>query len=595
MTLSKTLIGSAIIGALALVAIVTFSSFASAAVGPVVTPTIQNGSNAAITSALVGTQLHVSAMVASSSTTTVPTGTVDFNQYAGTSCSGVPSTQTGVALVNGSAQSATTTLLAGGLSYVVHYPGDTNFNPSDSACVNVSATQYTPTVATALSSSGVLAGSSVYDTSTLSNATSTAGGSVHYNVYSNNTCSALALNAGSQAVTNATVPNSASWQFITPGTYYWQAVYSGDANNAAATSTCGSEILTVTATSTTFSPTMSTTLSSSSVTAGSSVYDTSALASASSTAGGSVSYKVYTNNVCTTGMLDAGSKTVTNASVPNSNSLVFNTPGTYYWQAVYSGDATNAAATSSCSSEVLTVGATTTPPIGGVDTISGNVFNDQNGNDTKDSSEPGLAGWTIWLHGANTASSTPWWKGGWFQSHDGYNDPIVATATTDANGNYSFGNLGSGQYFVEESVMSGWNQTSSDMKVVLDSTHTSAIVNFANMLIASTTGNGHGDGNNGGGNGNGDGDHGQDNATSTNHGGTGTTTIDKGNWNNGNSDTNSNGNGKGNDNQGDTNENNGNGRGNGASNNGNSGWGGVISHVTNFFHGNSSGKGNRGN
>ena len=36
----------------------------------------------------------------------------------------------------------------------------------------------------------------------------------------------------------AAVPNSAGVTFPTPGTYYWHAAYSGDSNNAAATSAC---------------------------------------------------------------------------------------------------------------------------------------------------------------------------------------------------------------------------------------------------------------------------------------------------------------------------------------------------------------------
>ena len=36
----------------------------------------------------------------------------------------------------------------------------------------------------------------------------------------------------------AAVPNSAAVTFPTPGTYYWHAVYSGDSNNATATSGC---------------------------------------------------------------------------------------------------------------------------------------------------------------------------------------------------------------------------------------------------------------------------------------------------------------------------------------------------------------------
>ena len=68
-----------------------------------------------------------------------------------------------------------------------------------------------------------------------------------------------------------------------------------------------------------------------------------------------MTYTIYTNTACTSGAIDAGTKTVTNGSVPNSDGIVFNSVGTWYWQAVYSGDASNAAATSACTEETLVV------------------------------------------------------------------------------------------------------------------------------------------------------------------------------------------------------------------------------------------------
>ncbi len=535
MTLQKTFLAPVLAGAVALVAIVGLTAFVHADTGTSITATVVNGSNTSVSSGLVGTPLQASVLVASSSTSTIPTGTVDFNLYSGTVCSGTPTAQTGVALNgSGSAQSATTTLSSGGLSYKVHYSGDANFTTVDSPCVPVTATQYTPTITTSLSQSSVLPGSTVYDTATLTNASSTAGGTVTYKAYTDNACTQGAMSAGAMTVNNMAVPNSSSLLFNTPGTYYWQAVYSGDAANAAATSSCGSEVLTVTGTQ--YAPIISIGLSSTSVLAGSSVYASSTITNASSTAGGTVMYKAYSDNACTLNTQNAGTVTVTNNIAPNSNSLQFNTAGTYYFQAVYSGDSTNAAATSSCASGALTVTGTTTQA--GSDTISGVVFNDLNKDDVQDNGEPGLAGWTVWLHMA--ATSTPWWNWQGWGKHDGYNDPIIATATTDANGNYSFGNLGAGTYFVEEQEPTGWDQTSSDGQIILTSGNTSGKLNFSNVQKTNT---GNGNGNNGG-NGRGDGDNDRDDhATSTDHGGTGTTTWNGGGNNKGGSD---NGNGWGN-------------------------------------------------
>src|SRR5262249_3140009 len=97
-------------------------------------------------------------------------------------------------------------------------------------------------------------------------------------------------------VTNDVVPDSGGASFPAAGTFFWQAVYSGDANNGGATSACTSEQLTVGK----VAPTIATTLSSSSITVGASAHDSATLSGATGTAGGTVTYTVYTDNTCTT-------------------------------------------------------------------------------------------------------------------------------------------------------------------------------------------------------------------------------------------------------------------------------------------------------
>jgi streptogramin lyase len=72
-------------------------------------------------------------------------------------------------------------------------------------------------------------------------------------------------------------------------------------------------------------------------------------------------------------------------------------------------------------------------------TISGQVFNDPTGSGSFAPGDPGLMGWTIDL----------------LDSHGN----IIATTTTDANGDYSFTNVGPGTHTVEEVVQPGWVQT----------------------------------------------------------------------------------------------------------------------------------------
>jgi hypothetical protein len=225
-------------------------------------------------------------------------------------------------------------------------------NGTGSGSTQTTINKASPGIATLLSNLGpVLVGTSVSDSATLSSSTPTAGGTVTYTVYTNSACSAGAQTAGTKVVTNGIVPNSDPIMFNTAGTFDWQAVYSGDANNNPATSTCQTETLVVNKAT----PTISTVLSTTTAMTGTSVHDTATLASSTPTAGGSVTYTVYSDNSCSAGAQDAGTKVVTNSIVPNSNAIVFNTAGTFYWQVVYSGDANNNAATSTCTEEIVTI------------------------------------------------------------------------------------------------------------------------------------------------------------------------------------------------------------------------------------------------
>ncbi len=101
--------------------------------------------------------------------------------------------------------------------------------------------------------------------------------------------------------------------------------------------------------------------------------------------------------------------------------------------------------------------------------ISGQKFNDLNGNGSKDPGEPGMPGWTINIDKNADAS-------------------VDATTTTDANGNYSFTNLGPGTYRVREVGQTGWSQTTTNPN---DITITSGLavtdVTFGNQIRGSIT------------------------------------------------------------------------------------------------------------
>ena len=111
---------------------------------------------------------------------------------------------------------------------------------SEKATATVTWTSAAPTtITTALSPAvsnqqriKVHPGTPVTDSATLSGANvATAGGTVTYNVYSDASCTTAAAPADTVNVTAGSVPSSAAVTLNTPGTYYWTASYSGDANN----------------------------------------------------------------------------------------------------------------------------------------------------------------------------------------------------------------------------------------------------------------------------------------------------------------------------------------------------------------------------
>jgi uncharacterized repeat protein (TIGR01451 family) len=161
---------------------------------------------------------------------------------------------------------------------------------------------------------------------------------------------------------NGAAPASTSWTATPAGTYYFQATYSGDSNNTGPVSSpCTSETLVVSAPNTV---SVSTLLSTSSpVTVGAGVSDQASLAGETGTAGGTISYGVYSNSTCTTlvSNLTPTSNSVVNGAAPASTSWTATPAGTYYFQATYSGDSNNTGPVSSpCTSEQLVVNKATT-------------------------------------------------------------------------------------------------------------------------------------------------------------------------------------------------------------------------------------------
>ena len=140
---------------------------------------------------------------------------------------GTPAVGSTWPIINASGRSGQfATYAFGTVNYAATYP---------SAGVTLVVGTYTPSVSITPSvASPITAGTSVHVTAALIGATSTAGGTITYGLFSNSSCTALVqdLTPSPNTVTSGTVPNSDPYPFNSPGTFYFQATYSGDASNA---------------------------------------------------------------------------------------------------------------------------------------------------------------------------------------------------------------------------------------------------------------------------------------------------------------------------------------------------------------------------
>ena len=299
-----------------------------------------------------------------------PTGAVTFKVYGpgDDTCAGAGVTVTGGNLVSGSVTSGSfTPTQVGTYHWIATYAGDANYAGVAGTCTDANETvvvnKATPTISTQVSASSIVLGSSVTDTATVTGVAGgpTPTGAVTFKVYLpiDPTCSG----PGATVTGGNLVAGSVTSAAFTPGTvtppgtaYHWIATYAGDANYAGVAGTCTDANEAVVVTRAT--PTISTQVSASTITLGSSVTDTATVTAVPGvpTPLGAVTFKVYGpgDDTCTgAGVTVAGG----NLSSGSVTSAAF-TPtqvGTYHWIATYAGDANNAGVAGTCSDANETV------------------------------------------------------------------------------------------------------------------------------------------------------------------------------------------------------------------------------------------------
>jgi outer membrane protein assembly factor BamB len=275
-----------------------------------------------------------------------PTGTVTFRLFSNDTCATQVFTSTNN-LAAGTATSAPFTPVAPGTYYwTAAYSGDANNNAATSPCnaVNESVMIFaaTTTLVTQASAGGPV-GTQVTDTATLSGGTNPTG-TIEFWIWapSDTTCGGPFLFTDTVAVSGNGAYTSHPFTPTAPGTYRWSAQYLSDANNAGSSSPCNSANESVTITKA--QPSISTQASAGGP-PGTSVTDTATVSGGASPTG-TVTFRLYSDNACSTQVftstnnLSGGSAT--------SGGFAPAAPGTYYWTAVYNGDANNNTVTSGC-------------------------------------------------------------------------------------------------------------------------------------------------------------------------------------------------------------------------------------------------------
>lgn len=281
-----------------------------------------------------------------------PTGTIAFDLFPTSDCSGAPvDTQPVNVSDNGSYATpiGDTTTLAGTYQWTATYSGDGHNSPVVTGCGSeqVTIAPAAPTLTTSPSPGGTVGATTVTDTALLAGGYH-AGGTITFNLYSTADCSGQPVYSDTVQASGDAAYTPPGYAPVAAGTYQWIVSYSGNVNNRATASGCGTEPVTITAAT----PTL-TTSPGPGGTVGLPVSDSATLSGAYQPTG-TLTFNLYSLADCSGQPVDSETISVSG----NGSYSTTSTPtaaGTYQWTVGYSGDANNAAATSGCDTESVTL------------------------------------------------------------------------------------------------------------------------------------------------------------------------------------------------------------------------------------------------
>jgi YVTN family beta-propeller protein len=231
---------------------------------------------------------------------------------------------------------------------------------------NVTITNASPSISTQASAGGPV-GTALTDSATVAGGSSPTG-TVMFKLFSDTSCTTQVGATSTKTVSGGTA-TSDPITTTAPGTYYWTAVYSGDANNNGATGACQAANESVTITKA--SPSISTQASAGGP-VGTALTDSATVAGGFNPTG-NVTFKLFSDTACATQVFTS-TNALSGPSATSGPDYTPTAPGTYYWTAAYPGDANNNGATGACQAANESVTITKASPTISTQASPGNLL-----------------------------------------------------------------------------------------------------------------------------------------------------------------------------------------------------------------------------
>ena len=292
------------------------------------------------------------------------TGTITWTLYPQQDCKGTAldsETSSGISrTVSATTPTGVKLQNAGDYYWVASFSGDSNNLPATSGCndekVVVRANQ--PTITTTQDPASGAIGQTYNDKADLEGGASLDGtGTITWTLYPEQDCKGTSVDSetSSGISSNGVVETPTGVKLQNAGDYYWVASFSGDSNNAPATSGCNDEKVVVSPNQ----PTIVTTQDPASGSAGDTFNDHATLSGTVNQDGsGSITWTLYPHDDCSGTPLDSETLSVDdNGTFETPTGVKLQNAGTYYWVATFSGDPNNLSAGSGCADEKVVVNA----------------------------------------------------------------------------------------------------------------------------------------------------------------------------------------------------------------------------------------------